>query len=105
LRLAAEHQVRQRNVLQAAAGEVLGLGHVRVCATLAVGLVTRPQGVEQLLGDLLAGKLAGGVDGIDIGHLADFGEVGLARQREHFGDHGRVQRLVASTVPSAVIRR
>jgi hypothetical protein len=33
-----------------------------------------------------------------IGHFADFGEVGFARQREHFGDHRLIQRLVASTV-------
>ncbi|MNG20518.1 hypothetical protein D3C84_1047780 [compost metagenome] len=61
---------------------------------LAVGLVARPQRFEQGRGQLAAGELAGGVDGLDIGHLADLGQVGLARQREHFGDHGLIQAVV-----------
>ncbi|MNE32636.1 hypothetical protein D3C81_1398450 [compost metagenome] len=74
---------------------MLGLGNILgATRNRAVGLITCTQGVEQLLGDLLAGKLASGVDGIDVGHFADFGEVGLTWQREHFGDHGLVQLLV-----------
>ncbi|MOA09129.1 hypothetical protein D3C78_1289380 [compost metagenome] len=74
---------------------MLSFGHVFGHARhTTVGLVTRIQCVEQLRGDLLASELTGRVDGIDISHFADFGEVGFAWQREHFGHHGLVQLLI-----------
>ena len=96
LRLTAKHQVRQRNVLQGTTGKVLGFSHIRRgFGHFAVGLVTRPQGIKQAIGQLLAGKLAGGMDRLDIGHVADFREVGFARQRQHFRDHCLIQLVIA----------
>ncbi len=34
------------------------------------------------------------MNGVHVGHFADLGEVGFARQREHLGNHRRIQRLV-----------
>ncbi|MNJ01489.1 hypothetical protein D3C73_1611390 [compost metagenome] len=60
---------------------MLGCGDVGgVARNLAVRLVARPQAIEQLLGNLPACKLACRVDGVDISHLADLGQVGFARQ-------------------------
>ncbi|GBH08896.1 Thiol-disulfide isomerase or thioredoxin [Pseudomonas syringae pv. actinidiae] len=61
---------------------------------LAVGLVARQQAVKQAVGQLLASKFASGVNGIHISHFADLGQISLARQREHFRDHGLIQLLV-----------
>ena len=94
-RFATQAQVRQRNVLQAAAGEMLIFGHIgRDFRHFTVGLVTRPQLVKQAVGQLLARKLARRVNGIDIGHFADFGQVGFTRQRQHLGHHRLIQLRV-----------
>ena len=52
------------------------------------------QELEQRFADTLAGEFAGGMDRVDIGDFADLGEIGLAGQREHLGDHGLVQLLI-----------
>jgi len=75
---------------------VLGFSHIRRgFGHFAVGLVTRPQGVEQAVCQLLASELAGNVDGFDIGHITDFGQIGFARQREHLCHHCLIQLLIA----------
>ena len=91
----AQHQIRQCDVLQGATGEMFGRGDIgRAARGLAIGLVALPQRLEQRVGDALAGELACRMDGIHVRHFADFGQIGLARQREHLGDHRCIERLV-----------
>ena len=34
------------------------------------------------------------MNGVNVGHVADLGQVALARQRQHLGDHGLIQAVV-----------